>query len=116
MSRLRFATARALYEAFPPAVTRLKAAATDDAPLVFLKDLSEREKVDDAVTFCAYLLPRREAVGGACGGGRRLSMLGASEPRRPAGLGAAEAWVREPDEAHRSAALDVGLRGDHNDA
>jgi hypothetical protein len=114
MSRLRFATARALYEAFPPAVTRLKAAATDDAPLVFLKDLSEREKVDDAVTFCAYLLPRREAVWWACGSVR--AMLGTIEPRRAAGLGAAEAWVREPDEAHRSAALDVGLRGDQNDA
>jgi len=114
MSRLRFATARALYETFPPAVTRLKVAATDDSPLVFLKHLSERETVDDAVTFCAYLLPRRDAVWWACGTVR--SFLDAIKPGRAEALDAAEAWVREPTEAHRLTALEVGSRGDHNDA
>ncbi len=114
MSRLRFATARALYETFPPAVTRLKVAASDDSPLAFLKDLSNREKLEDAVTFCAYLLPRREAVWWACASAR--SFLGAIEPARAQALNAAEAWVREPDEAHRLAALGVGSRGDPNDA
>lgn len=114
MSRLRFATARALYETFPPAVTRLKVAPTDESPLVFLSKLSDEEKLEDAVTFCAYLLPRREAVWWACGSAR--SLLGTIEPSRAEALSAAEAWVREPTDTRRLTALEIGSRGDNNDA
>jgi hypothetical protein len=114
MSRLRFATARALFETFPVAVTKLAVAPTDESALVFLKNLSADEKLDDAVTFCAYLLPRREAVWWACGSAR--SFLGDIAPSRTTGLSAAETWVREPSEKHRLIALDVGNNGDANDA
>jgi hypothetical protein len=114
MSRLRFATARALFETFPSSVTRITAAPTDDSPLVFLNKLSANEQLNDAVTFCAYLLPRREAVWWACGSAR--SFLGDSVPTHADGLDAAEAWVHEPNEERRLIALDVGSRGDHNNA
>jgi hypothetical protein len=114
MSRLRFATARALYETFPVAVTKLKVAPTDASPVAFLKKLSSDEKLDDAVTFCAFLLPRREAVWWACGSAR--SCLGAGVPSPADGLDAAEAWVHEPNEQRRLIALDVGSRGGDDDA
>jgi hypothetical protein len=113
MSRVRFATARALYETFPKSVTRIAADPTDEPPIVFLKKLSEQAKLVDAVNFCAYLLPRREAVWWACGCVR--SLLGEIPQSQAAGLLAAEAWVYEPDNEHRQAALDVGDQGDSND-
>ncbi len=114
MSRLRFATARALFETFPSSVTKLTAAPTAESPLVFLKNLSDGDKLDDAVTFCAYLLPRREAVWWACGSAR--SFLGDIPSGRAEGLSAAEAWVQEPNEQRRQVALDVGNKSDSNDA
>jgi hypothetical protein len=113
MSRVRFATARALFETFPPTVTKLKVAPTDESPSAFLKSLSTEEKLEDAVTFCAYLLPRREAVWWACGCAK--AFLGDIVPGRAAGLTAAEAWVREPSEQRRTQALEVGTNGDSND-
>jgi hypothetical protein len=112
MSRVRFATARALFETFPPSVTRIAAAPTDDPPVAFLQKLSAEGKLQDAVTFCAYLLPRREAVWWACGCARLL--LGDIRQSEAAGLLSAEAWVYEPDEKHRLAALQVGTRSDSN--
>jgi hypothetical protein len=114
MSRLRFATARALFESFNPSITKLAVAPTYESPLFFLANLSAQEKFDDAVTFCAYLLPRREAVWWACGSARALL---SDIPQGPgASLRAAEAWVNDPDEQHREAALKVGAQGDANDS
>jgi uncharacterized protein DUF6931 len=113
MSHVRFATARALFETFPQTVTKLSVGPTDDAPVTFLRNLSASGKTEDAVTFCAYLLPRREAVWWACGCVK--SFLGDVAAGRPASLDAAEAWVRVPNEEHRLAALEVGTAGDNND-
>jgi hypothetical protein len=113
MSQVRFATARSLFETFPMAVTRLSVTPTDELPIVFLRNLSALEKFEDAVTFCAYLLPRREAVWWACAGVR--AFLGDIARSRAVGLFAAEAWVREPDADHRQSALRVGTKGDSND-
>jgi hypothetical protein len=113
MSRVRFATARALFETFPKSVTKLTVAPTDESPIVFLRNLSSQEKLEDAVTFCAYLLPRREAVWWACGAAR--AFLGDIAQSRAAGLVAAETWVYEPNDEHRQAALEVGTAGDSND-
>jgi len=114
MSRLRFATARALYETFPSSVTRITAAPTDDSPVVFLKKLSASEQLNDAVTFCAYLLPRRTTVWWACGSVR--AFLGDIAPARAAGISAAETWVHDPSEQNRLIALDVANKSDSNDA
>jgi hypothetical protein len=113
MSRVRFATARALFETFPKSVTNIAAAPTDEPPVLFLRKLATAEKVEDAVTFCAYLLPRREAVWWACGCARTL--LGEIAHSQAACLLAAEAWVSEPDDQHRQAALELGMQSDSND-
>jgi hypothetical protein len=112
MSGIRFATSRALFETFPQSITKLAVAPTDESPVIFLKSLLAREKFEDAVTFCAYLLPRREAVWWGCKSMR--AFLGDVQRDRPVGLAAAEAWVQEPDDQHREAALAFGVQGDVN--
>ncbi len=113
MSGVRFATARALFETFPQSITKLAVAPTDESPLVYLKNLSDQGKFEDAVTFCAYLLPRREAVWWACKSTR--TFLDNVPQNRTAGLAAAEAWAQESDDQHREAALEIGTQGDVND-
>ncbi len=113
MSRVRFATARALLETFPEVSKKIGSAPSDQAPIEFLKDLISAGKLDDAVMFCAHLLPRREAVWWACGCVRAL--LGDVPQSQAAGLLAAEAWVYEPTDKHRQAALEIGSKGDSND-
>jgi len=113
MSRVRFATARALYETFPEVSEKIGIAPTDQFPIDFLKDLVSQGKLDEAVAFCAYLLPRREAVWWACSCAR--TSLGEIPRDRGACLLAAEAWVYDPDDEHRKAALEIGTQGDGDD-
>jgi hypothetical protein len=113
MTRVRFATAVALFEAFPELSKKIGAAPNDQFPIDYLKGLVSQDKVEDAVTFCAFLLPRREAVWWACGCAREL--LGDISQARAGGLLAAEAWVYEPDDGRRQAALEIGTKGDSND-
>jgi hypothetical protein len=112
MSRVRFATAQALFETFPDLHQRIDAKPTDQRPIEFLRGVVTSGKLNDAVAFCAYLLPRREAVWWACGCTR--SFLGDIPRDRAAGLVAAEAWVYEPDEDHRRAVLEIGMAGEGN--
>jgi hypothetical protein len=113
MSQIRFATALALFETFPRSVTKIAAAPTDEPPINFLKKLSAQHKFEDAITFCAYLLSRREAVWWACGCAR--AMLGDIAESRSGPVIAAEAWVYDPDDEHRRAALEIGTQSDNND-
>jgi hypothetical protein len=113
MSRVRFATASALVETFPKSVTKIAAAPTEEQPIVFLEKLSQQHQFEDAVTFCAYLLPRREAVWWACGCARAL--LGDIAASRAGPVIAAEEWVNIPDDEHRRAALERGTQSDKND-
>jgi hypothetical protein len=112
MPRVRFATARALYETFPEVSERIGIAPTDQFPIEFLKDLVSQGKLDEAVAFCAYLLPRREAVWWACS--CASASLGEIPQDKGACLLAAEAWVYNPDDEHRKAALAIGTGSDSN--
>jgi Family of unknown function (DUF6931) len=112
MSRVRFATVRALFETFPEVAKQIGAAPTDQTPTEFLRGLASKGKLDEAVTVCAYLLPRREAVWWACGCARAL--LDEIPPDRWEGLLAAESWVQTPDDEHRTAALDIANKSDRN--
>lgn len=106
MSRMRFTTARDVFDAFPAARDDIDAEPTDDGPLAYLRTLMDSETPEDAVAFCAYLLPRRESVWWACQCVRSLN-----SPRKPPeedALAAAESWVREPEEEHRQRALQLG--------
>lgn len=113
MSRIRFATARAVFEAFPEESRKIGAQAADQSPIDFLKSLMLRAELDDAVRFCALLLPRREAVWWACGCAR--SLLGKVPPDKAEPLLAAEAWVQQPETERREAALRIGTHGDSDD-
>jgi hypothetical protein len=113
MPRLRFETARDLFEAFPSARELLLLELSDRPSLGFLQSLAE-ESVDKAVGFCAYLLPRREAVLWACESVKRLRTPATAAEQRA--LAAAEQWVRDPEERIRIAALQIGRAGNHEQA
>jgi len=114
MSRVRFATVRALFETFPEVAQRISAAPTDQFPVEFLKGLASQGKLDEAVTFCSYLLPRREAVWWASQCVR--SLIDTPSEDDEIALEAAEDWVREPEEPKRQAALRIGLSASRRDA
>jgi hypothetical protein len=110
MARLRFETARDLIEAFPSAGDELMIEPADVPSLEFLKTLSEQPPVDKAIGFCAYLLPRREAVWWGC---QCVRSLAAPVGNEEATLQAAENWVREPEDERRLAALAVGRQSNY---
>jgi Family of unknown function (DUF6931) len=110
MPRLRFETARDVFDAFPSAQERLRIEPNDQPSLQFLSVLAE-QAADKAVGFCAYLLPRREAVWWACRSVKALSPP--SNPDEQTALAAAEEWVKKPEEELRFAALKLGQAANH---
>ena len=103
-SRIRFSTARNVFEAFPD-LRRIAPAPTDEAaPLDYARRLLASRRPGDAILFLAHLLPRREAVWWArqCVG----AILGSRADDDA--FRAAEAWVRAPEEERRRAALEIG--------
>jgi hypothetical protein len=113
MSLVRFATAEAVFETFPELLQKIGAKPNERSPIDFLRSMINAGKLEDAVTFCAYLLPRREAVWWACRSAR--STPGQIGKERAPALLAAEAWVSDPDDKHRQAALEAGTKGHCDD-
>lgn len=109
MPGLRFTTARDLFETFPTAEDDINAEPTDEPSLDYAKALVDAGAPNKAVSFCAYLLPRREAVWWAheCVSNAKAER---TAPERDA-LRAAQAWVGEPEEQQRLAALQKGVEG-----
>jgi hypothetical protein len=107
MSVIRFATAREVFEAFPTAKEDISTPPTDAPPLDYLRTLSAGQTPEDAISFCAYLLPRREAVWWA---GQCVRDL-VAEPIQDdeIGLQVAGDWVEVPEEPRRRAALTYAL-------
>lgn len=110
MPQIRFATARSLLDAFPDLGAKLNVAPSDEKPIDFLNKLVAQGRLEDAVAFCAHLLPRREAVWWACGCVKASAKEAAHVGDE--GFRAAEAWVYDPDEARRLAALETGTRSE----
>jgi hypothetical protein len=111
-SRIRFATARNVFEAFPDLRQAAPPPGDESAPLDYARLLLDSPRPAQAIVFLAYLLPRREAVWWA-----RQCVGAIVGPRgEDVALRAAETWVRAPDEDNRRAALDVGNAGDQNAA
>jgi len=104
--RIRFTTAAQVFEAFPRAAFDIGSRPVDEGPIEFVRTLIARAHRFDAVTYSAYLLPKREAVWWGCQCLRAFSPAYADEA-----LMAAEAWVRTPDETTRRAALALGASG-----
>lgn len=108
MTVIRFETARDVFDAFPTIADDLVATPSDSASLGYLRALLASETPEDAITFCAYVLPKREAVWWTC---RCLRLLEVPPGETPALL-AAEAWVQSPDERNQRAALAEASRSD----
>jgi hypothetical protein len=113
MTHVRFHTANALFEAFPELSKKITTAPTDEFPIDYLKKLMSKGDFLEALTFCAYLLPRREAVWWACSCLR--DSLKDIPPTRIAILRAAEEWVNTPDNRQRLDALRIGTEADESD-
>lgn len=111
MASIRFVTVRDLYETFPLAQDDVGIEPSDEPALEFLRRLTEEEDWEAAVSYCAYLLPRREAVWWGCQSLRRIQPHRAPQDTRA--IEVAESWVREPEEDRRLAALELGSAGDH---
>lgn len=114
MRRLRFETAREVFEAFPALGEDLKTAATEEQPIAFIRTLLKSNTPEDALTFCAHTLPRREAVWWGCQCVRLISQVEAGQ--EDGYLRAAENWVREPEEYRRIAALRLGTDSERRHA
>ncbi len=104
---LRFNLAQDLYDAFPAIREDLSADPTDQQSLEFMSELTASATPENAVTFCAYLLPRRESVwwGFQC-----VSLFPEIlAPDDPGFLQIAENWVRQPEESERNVALNAAM-------
>ena len=110
MSRLRFAAAREVFDAFPGLADDVRAQPTGDPPVAYLRALAAGDTPEDALTFCAYALGRREAVWWGCQCVRAIAQI--VPGLEDASLTAAEHWVREPEDEFRVAALKLGGASD----
>ena len=104
-SRIRFTLAAQAFEDAPSLRESLPEPPEGAEPLAFLATLAASGSPVDALTYFAHLMPRRESVWWGC------QCVRAIQGESP-GLAAAEAWVRDPHEKTRRAALDVGNAGD----
>jgi hypothetical protein len=113
MANTRFLTARDLYEAFPIAADDVGVEANDEGAIAFLQDLIEKQNWDAAISYCAYLLPRREAVWWGC---QSVRALAPPDNREAAALRIAEEWVHKPEEEQRLNALAIGRQSNYRAA
>ena len=108
-SRIRFVRALDVFENFPT-LRHYVALPKDDAPPAdFVRALLASRRKISAVSFLSHILPRREAVWWAR---QCLSTILGAGGIADESARVAEAWVRDPDETTRRAALDVGSTGD----
>jgi hypothetical protein len=111
MSQVRFSTVRDLFEAFPMAAQDVGKVDVGLRSLDFLRSLIDSRDWEHAISFCAYLLPRRTAVAWGCRSVRR--MVERFDTNEERAIGFAEAWVEEPGETIRGKALAIGNVNDH---
>lgn len=105
MTRLRFSTAQQVIDAFPTLNDVISLKKRDAAPLDFVNQLLVGPHPEEALSFLAFLLPRREAVQWLCQTLRGLAP--ALPPEQQAVLSTAEGWARSPSEQSRRRALEA---------
>ncbi len=104
---LHYAKAQDLFDDVPEVADDIQARPDGEASLDFFTSLLRSPTPEEAVTFGAYLLPRRRAVwwGHECV--RSVIHLLNDQDLRMLAL--AEAWVREPEENQRYLAMTEGM-------
>ena len=100
MSKPRFITARQVFEAFETAPDDIEATPSEIEPVAYIRQLLAGPTPEATISFCAYLLPRREAVWWAC-----QTIRDGGTPDNAELLQLAEEWVRQPEENNRRASL-----------
>jgi hypothetical protein len=107
-SRIRFASAHGVFEAFPDLSHVMTSPAGEIAPLAHARALRTSTRPSDAILFISHLLPRREAVWWAIQCVRALTARDDAD----AALRASETWVRTPEDDNRRAALTIANDSD----
>lgn len=104
---LLFEYAKDLFEAFPTVGEDMVARPDTQPSLAWFAQLLLSPVPEEAITFGAYLLPRRRAVwwGHRC----VVSIIHLLTDQDLRMLQIAEAWVREPEEDQRNLALEEGM-------
>lgn len=110
MGTVRFSTVQDLYDAYETAQDDVGKPPSDTGSLDFLRTLSAAREWNPAISFCAYLLPRRIAVAWGCRSLRRALPRNVVEQDKA--LAFAEAWVAEPEELQRRKVLALGNQSD----
>jgi hypothetical protein len=107
---LRFKTAKDLFAACPTASQDMRAIPTDQPSLEFCRSLLAGRVPEEAITFCAYLLPDRAAIwwGHECLS-NLADLLDEQDHRL---LALVHDWVSEPLEHRRNAAVDEARAAD----
>jgi hypothetical protein len=72
MKQVRFSTVQDLFEAYPTAGEDVGKGDPGLQSLDFLRQLVDAQDWEPAISLCAYLLPRREAVAWGCRSLRRM--------------------------------------------
>jgi hypothetical protein len=112
MSGLRFHSAAQVFEVFPDLQSDMVARGEDMPPLEYVTSLERSATPEDSITFCAHALDRRKAVWWALECSRSIAPPRNREDEMA--ILTAEAWVREPEEHRRLAALNIGLTGNRD--
>jgi hypothetical protein len=106
-SGLHYSSAKDLFDDIPEAGEDIRSRPDHQTPLAYIAELKGSKTPEEAITFTAYVLPRRKAVwwGHQC-----LTsvdhLLSAQDKQM---LQLAEAWVREPEEVLRYQAMNSGM-------
>ncbi|MEL6519826.1 MAG: hypothetical protein AAFQ66_02620 [Pseudomonadota bacterium] len=106
-SNFRFATAQDLFDEIPQIADDITARPDGQSTVDFIKLLVDSPIPEEAITFCAYILPRRFSVwwGHEC-----LKILDQTlDANDAAMLELAAAWVGNPEEESRYAAMDAAM-------
>jgi hypothetical protein len=103
----RFETAQELFEHIPEITEDVTAQPGSHSSMEFINELAKGPTPEEAITFCAYLLPRRFAVwwGHEC---LHLFESALNENDKEM-LELAAGWVGAPEEEARYAALDAAM-------
>ena len=107
MARLRFSSAQQVIDAYPSLAVDLSSPTNGDDPFAYIDRLLKSAKPDEVFAFCAFLLPRLEAVAWLCKTIRSSSPLLTEKEEQL--LSVAESWVKTPAEATRQKALQTGM-------
>ena len=107
MTNLRFSTAQQVIEAFPMLKEEFKGSNLQFQSIEFVHRLLEAGQISQAFALCAFMLPRREAVGWLCENIRKFGGNFSGEDEMLLAL--AESWVQNPTEKNRGAALAAAL-------